>query len=78
MPAEQPGPVLLVRRGDGMAAVPVPSWTSPMALAADLCVLAPPGWHDRTDWCVIEAHETRSARWPDPEPWAGVTVTVPE
>lgn len=66
----EPIPFLLLRSARGNLAVPIPPNTDPVALGAQVCNLAGPEHHTRSEWCVVRAVNTRTARWPTPEPWA--------
>ena len=60
--------VLLMRRGDKIAAMATPA-TPPgvVALAGSWASIMP----DTSDaeWCCVHADSVHRAKWPDPEPW---------
>ncbi len=53
----------MVRADSGKAFVAIPP-TAPdaLAFAAEIAALAPAGFHDETEWSVIEAESTRSVK----------------
>lgn len=65
--------ILLARwTGDPLRflAVQVPDWATAIELAAVYTLTMPAEWVAASEWCCVEAEESRVARWPKPEPWA--------
>lgn len=66
-PLAEPVPFLLLRHESGASAsFSLAGGMGLDYLAAVVMELAPPGFHDRTEWLVVHAVSPREANWPEP------------